>query len=409
MTGAGAIPNSELEQLGLESSDEDESDTDTQAGDDPFIAGNASRTSLPAPEADETPDRMPASSLSSSSGDKGRKRFSLGWGRYMPKLGIPKPSLSRQASSRSQPMEGDDDQPHVPTTETVEPAKADEEDAAVVEPPPANSNPESHTASFQAPAPEMPFAASPPERRELEAKIISQIIREFSSGGFFYSLDFDLTHSLQHKRRILEARTSSGSALANLLGKQEKKDASPVFPESVQDTIPPPRISHESEHEKEDDFVEPDIHVPLWRRLDKRFFWNESLMKDFIELGLHSYIVPVMQGWVQSSSFSIPVPPNPLNPTVSLGDVPVDLVVISRRSRDRAGLRYQRRGIDDEGHVANMVETEMIVRAKVSHSGLREAKEFRPLTDRSRARSHCSASFKFGARFRSSGHNRPCR
>jgi len=37
----------------------------------------------------------------------------------------------------------------------------------------------------------------------------------------------------------------------------------------------------------------------------------------------------------------------------------------SWRSRDRAGLRYQRRGIDDEGHVANMVETEMIVRAKV--------------------------------------------
>jgi hypothetical protein len=46
--------------------------------------------------------------------------------------------------------------------------------------------------------------------------------------------------------------------------------------------------------------------------------------------------------------------------------VPVDLVVISRRSRDRAGLRFQRRGIDDEGHVANFCETEMIVRAKVS-------------------------------------------
>lgn len=73
----------------------------------------------------------------------------------------------------------------------------------------------------------------------------------------------------------------------------------------------------------------------------------------------------MMQGWVQSATFSIPIPPNPLQPDVSLGAVPVDLVVVSRRSKDRAGLRYQRRGIDDNGHVANMVETEMIVRAKV--------------------------------------------
>jgi hypothetical protein len=38
---------------------------------------------------------------------------------------------------------------------------------------------------------------------------------------------------------------------------------------------------------------------------------------------------------------------------------------MSRRSRDRAGLRYQRRGIDDEAHVANFVETETITRVDV--------------------------------------------
>jgi hypothetical protein len=38
---------------------------------------------------------------------------------------------------------------------------------------------------------------------------------------------------------------------------------------------------------------------------------------------------------------------------------------MSRRSRDRAGLRYQRRGIDDEAHVANFVETETITRVEV--------------------------------------------
>ncbi|WVR08702.1 hypothetical protein IAU60_005760 [Kwoniella sp. DSM 27419] len=190
----------------------------------------------------------------------------------------------------------------------------------------------------------------PPQREELESKIVRQIIREFSS-GFFFSYDLDLTHSLQHKRRVLAQRTATQAALADLIPKSGSLFPSPPAGQSRHTAI-------------DDDFVEPDVQVPLWRRVDGRFFWNEFLMKDFIDLGLHAFVIPMMQGWVQSSSFTIPIPPNPLDPTTPLGAVPVDLVVISRRSRDRAGLRYQRRGIDNEGHVANMVETEMIVRAK---------------------------------------------
>lgn len=194
----------------------------------------------------------------------------------------------------------------------------------------------------------------PPKRQELEEKIVRQIIREFGA-GFFFSYDFDLTHTLQHKRQVVSQRTATGAALSDLIQMDNT-----LFPPSQSSAFQSPINSP-----LEEDFIEPDIQVPLWRRVDKRFFWNEWLMKDFIDLGLHSYVLPMMQGWVQSATFDIPIPSNPLQPDVSLGAVPVDLVVISRRSKDRAGLRYQRRGIDDNGHVANMVETEMIVRAKV--------------------------------------------
>ena len=43
----------------------------------------------------------------------------------------------------------------------------------------------------------------------------------------------------------------------------------------------------------------------------------------------------------------------------------VDYLIISRRSKDRAGLRYQRRGVDDDAHVANFVETETIMQVVV--------------------------------------------
>lgn len=68
-----------------------------------------------------------------------------------------------------------------------------------------------------------------------------------------------------------------------------------------------------------------------------------------------------MQGYFQIASFDVP----PMN-----GEpdefASVDYIVVSRRSRDRAGLRYQRRGVGEEGNVANFVQTESIASVQVS-------------------------------------------
>ena len=266
--------------------------------------------------------------------------------------------------------------------EDVDPAAAVSQDSHVPTPPDPDSTPrpEDWTDPQTTPANEAsgrestsvrPPPMDPPQRRELETKILKQIIREFTSGAFFYSFDFDLTHTMQHKRRRLAMRKASSTALQNLLPsasdstEPRRETQSPTFPPTASESLNKPSTGET--FVVEDDFVEPDIQVPLWRRVDRRFFWNEHLLRDFIDAGLHSFVLPIMQGWVQSSSFSIPISPSPANPS-DTGNIPVDLAVISRRSRDRAGLRFQRRGIDDDGHVANMVETEMIVRAKVGYA-----------------------------------------
>lgn len=48
-------------------------------------------------------------------------------------------------------------------------------------------------------------------------------------------------------------------------------------------------------------------------------------------------------------------------PALSLHGTPFTLTLISRRSIYRNGRRFNTRGIDSEGHVANFVETEQIV------------------------------------------------
>lgn len=79
---------------------------------------------------------------------------------------------------------------------------------------------------------------------------------------------------------------------------------------------------------------------------------------------MHSYVLPIVQGHFQISSFDLPA-----SAYMSEHDLVsrVDYMIASRRSRHRAGLRYQRRGVDEEAHVANFVETETIMRIEVCH------------------------------------------
>ncbi|KAJ3229257.1 hypothetical protein HDU81_005522 [Chytriomyces hyalinus] len=83
---------------------------------------------------------------------------------------------------------------------------------------------------------------------------------------------------------------------------------------------------------------------------DERFFWNLHAMKPFLALKESKNLIrPMIQGFVELCS----------------ADGGFDVALISRRNKHRAGLRYERRGVDAQGRVANFVETEMIVFAKV--------------------------------------------
>jgi phosphatidylinositol 4-phosphatase len=137
------------------------------------------------------------------------------------------------------------------------------------------------------------------------------------------------------------------------------KSAESLSPTKVSDKHDSP-ITHAAgyirEGDKVDPLAEPNPTLPLWRRVDKQFWWNEWLSKPLIDAGLHSYILPLMQGYYQFAQFTLP-PDELTHPTA----LTVDYILISRRSKDRAGLRYQRRGADDEANVANFVESEMIM------------------------------------------------
>lgn len=93
--------------------------------------------------------------------------------------------------------------------------------------------------------------------------------------------------------------------------------------------------------------------LPLWQRADDRFFWNRYIQSDLIDARssypqIDPYILPVQFGYVNISA------------TV-LKSTPLKFVLITRKSRHRAGTRYLSRGIDEAGHVGNFNETEQII------------------------------------------------
>ncbi|KAI0062325.1 hypothetical protein BV25DRAFT_670160 [Artomyces pyxidatus] len=185
-----------------------------------------------------------------------------------------------------------------------------------------------------------PPATVEEKNSELEQKILRQTVKDFSKGEMYFAYNFDITRSLQHKQDQIAKSQKQNALLAEL---------------NVLDSVAQSVVIGE----KVDVLAEPSPTLPLWRRVDRQFWWNEHLSKPFIDAGLHSYVLPIVQGFFQIASFPVPGDPGA---TESSESVKVDYIIMSRRSRDRAGLRYQRRGIDDDAHVANFVETETIVR-----------------------------------------------
>ncbi|KAF4317462.1 hypothetical protein BBO99_00005341 [Phytophthora kernoviae] len=83
-------------------------------------------------------------------------------------------------------------------------------------------------------------------------------------------------------------------------------------------------------------------------RADDRFFWNKSLCSAFLDQKFFEWVTPMVQAHVEVTE------------QLKVNDKSFRVLYISRRSCKRQGMRFTMRGVDDDGNVANFVETEQI-------------------------------------------------
>lgn len=84
--------------------------------------------------------------------------------------------------------------------------------------------------------------------------------------------------------------------------------------------------------------------------INNEFWWNKYLTDNCTELGIPAtFVTPIINGYFKSQNVTFD------------GRFHLNYILITRKSIRRSGTRYFRRGIDDNGDVANFNETEQIV------------------------------------------------
>ena len=161
-----------------------------------------------------------------------------------------------------------------------------------------------------------------------EEEYLKLIRKGFEMHNFFFSLDFDLTQSQQ---RIAKLNLNRGDR--NLVGGTSRQ-ASGIGGDGQAGGS----TSNGSSG-----------GAALWTRADARFFWNADLIGDLIACSADEWVVPFMSAYVE------------LQPDCDVDGERFQFLFISRRSRNRQGTRFTKRGIDSQGNTANFVETEQIL------------------------------------------------
>lgn len=120
--------------------------------------------------------------------------------------------------------------------------------------------------------------------RLLDARILKEALADLTSGGFFFSQDFDLTTCAQRKWRALtvevaQARGTPYHSKKHHHHKAEKGTA----PNQPDKSLPK---ASETDIRTQD----PSISEPLCQRADRRFWYNRWLSKNLTDVGVRSDI-----------------------------------------------------------------------------------------------------------------------
>ncbi|VWU53181.1 inositol-polyphosphate 5-phosphatase, putative, partial [Hepatocystis sp. ex Piliocolobus tephrosceles] len=168
-------------------------------------------------------------------------------------------------------------------------------------------------------------------------KTLIFFLRAFNKGPFYFSDYYNLTISLQ-RSYINEKKKWNEKKKTKEKENKEKN------------------VSDTSIHNNNKNFISNCKQFPKFDKLqfdeiNKEYVWNWKLLDHFIKINGFDFVVFLIHGYVNST-------------IINIQDNQINLYLISRKNKNRCGVRFWCRGGDEQGDVANFVETEQIVICK---------------------------------------------
>ncbi|GAB67240.1 phosphoinositide phosphatase SAC1 [Plasmodium cynomolgi strain B] len=167
-------------------------------------------------------------------------------------------------------------------------------------------------------------------------KTIAYFSHAFNKGPFYFSYHYNLTASLQ-RHYITESEREKNR------GKSPPPSVIGGGPDIYPDDC------------KYQGTKEPIFHKLQFKEINNEYTWNWKLLHQFIPIDAFEFVVFLIHGYINSNVFHVP-------------NGKLTLYLISRKNKNRSGVRFWCRGGNDKGDVANFVETEQILVCKDAHT-----------------------------------------
>lgn len=167
-------------------------------------------------------------------------------------------------------------------------------------------------------------------------KILLYFLQAFNKGPYYFSYYYNLSNSLQNQylKEIAKGNSPTVNTTDATTGTTESEFNSESHFEQISNNGT--KYTHEKLH---------------FKNVDKEYIWNWKLLNHFEEINESNFVLFLIHGCITSK-------------VMNIQNNNITLYLISRKNRNRSGVRLWCRGGDVNGDVANFVETEQIVICK---------------------------------------------
>ncbi|CAD52663.1 hypothetical protein PFAG_04883 [Plasmodium falciparum Santa Lucia] len=180
-------------------------------------------------------------------------------------------------------------------------------------------------------------------------KIITYFLHAFNKGPFYFSYYYNLTISLQNQyMNELDKKNDMNKKKKDYLKISEHASKKLNIYSNKNNN----NDNNNNDNDNNDNDNNNNVNKIQFNEINDEYTWNWKILDTFKNVDAYGFVVFLIHGYINTNIFHVE------------DNKKISLYLISRKCKNRSGVRFWCRGSNENGDVANFVETEQIVVCK---------------------------------------------